>query len=64
MKANYAILFVSQSIYHSIGFLVQSDKIAVISNGANTDYGRQPAITIPSAHIQLVSIPGTSGYKG
>ncbi len=64
MNANHAIIFVSQSIYQSIGFPVQSDKIVVIRNGVDTDYWRPPVTVIPSAQIRLVSIAGTSGYKG
>ncbi|WP_051323446.1 glycosyltransferase family 4 protein [Budvicia aquatica] len=64
LKANHAIIFVSQSIYQSIGFSVQSDKIVVIRNGVDTDYWRPPVTVIPSAQIRLVSIAGTSGYKG
>lgn len=46
------------------GFLVQSNKIVVIRNGVDTDYWRLPVTVVPSALIRLVSIAGTSGYKG
>ncbi|PHI31289.1 glycosyltransferase family 4 protein [Budvicia aquatica] len=64
MKANHAIIFVSQSIYQSIGFPVRSDKITVIRNGVDTDYWQMPTTIVSSEQIRLVSIAGTSRYKG
>ncbi|WP_127526484.1 hypothetical protein [Budvicia aquatica] len=55
MNANHAIIFVSQSIYHSIGFSVsvQSDKIVVIRSGVYTDYWRPPVTVVSSAPIRF-----------
>lgn len=64
IKANHAIIFVSQSIYQSIGFSVPSDKIEVIRNGVDTQYWRPYLTQHYSERIRLVSIAGTSGYKG
>ncbi len=64
IKANHAIIFVSQSIYQSIGFSVPSDKIVVIRNGVDTQYWRPYLTQHQSERIRLVSIAGTSGYKG
>lgn len=64
MRCNHAIIFVSHSIYQSIGFSVNSNKIRVIHNGVDTNYWRPPVTPLPSSSIRLVSIAGTSGYKG
>lgn len=64
LRFNDAIIFVSQSIYQSLGFKTQSNKISVIHNGIDIDR----YINLPKHKsdklFTFVSNAGTENHKG
>ncbi len=65
-NSNDAVIFVSRSIYASIGFSNFKTPITVIENGIDTDYWqrREPVAAATGAKLRLVSNAGTSPHKG
>lgn len=64
MKCNDAAIFVSQSIYKTIGVPVTVKKIFVVRNGIDTHFWQPCQSTNKSDKIKLVSTAGTAHYKG
>jgi glycosyltransferase involved in cell wall biosynthesis len=64
MHFNDAIIFVSKSIYQSLGFKTKSPKITVIHNGIDINRYIKLEKNKQNAYFTLVSNAGTADHKG
>ena len=64
LRINHAAIFVSRSIFRSIGFPVKARNVYIVRNGVDTQRWLPPQRPTGGTVIRLLSIAGTSQYKG